>query len=68
MIFCRDGRLVNNRFLDAVSTNRAFCFHSTIARSWRHNLHGFVEAIDVLFEVWHAAIADLDGVSVKEPI
>ena len=70
MIFCRDSRLVNNRFLEAVSTHRAFCFHSTIARSWRHDLlvqNGFV--VTVLFflsEVWHATVADLDVVSVKD--
>ena len=29
-------------------------------------LNGFVVAVDVLFEVWHATVADLDGVSVKD--
>ena len=71
MIFCRNGRLVNNRFLAAVSTHRAFCFHSALARSWRHDFlvqNGFVVAVFFLFEVWHATVhvADLDVVSVKD--
>ena len=70
-VFSCDGRSVDNRFLEAISIHRTLSWFSAVARFKRHNLfvqNGFIKAIDVLFQVGHAAAADLNCVTVKDLI
>ena len=50
MIFCRDGRLVNNRLLQDLGSTVFLCKMDLL---WLY----------VLFEVWHVTVADLDSVN-----
>ena len=66
---CRDGRLVDNRFLEAISIHRTLSWFSAVACLRRRDLcvqNGFIMAVDVLFQVRHAAVADLNCVTVED--
>ena len=74
VIFCCDGRLVDNqepvdnRFLETIAIHRALSWSSAVACFRRHNLfvqNGFIMSVNVLFQVGHAAVTDLNCVTVK---
>ena len=68
VIFCCDGRLVDDRFLETIAIHRALSWSSAVACFRRHDLfvqNGFIMSVDVLFQVGHAAVADLN-VKVKD--
>ena len=50
VIFCSDGRLVDNRFLEAIALHRIFSWFSAVACFRRHNLfvqNGFVMPVNI---------------------
>ena len=61
--------MVDNRFLQAIAIHRALSCSSAVARFRRHGLfvqNGFVMSVDVMFQVGHAAVSDLNCVTVKD--
>ena len=64
-----DGRLVHNRFLETIAMHMALSWPSAVACFGRHDLfaqNGFIMSVDALFWVGHAAVADLNCVTVKD--
>ena len=69
VIFCCDSRLVGNRFLETIAIHRALRLSSAVACFGRHDLfaqNGFIMSVDALFWVAHAAVTDLNCVTVKD--
>lgn len=69
VVFRCDSRLVNNRFFEAISILGALSWFSAVACFRRHDLfaqNGFIMSVDVLFQVGHATVADLNCVTNKD--
>lgn len=61
--------MVNNRFLETITIHRALSWFSAVACFGRHDLfvqNGFVVSVYVLFQIGHAAVADLNCVTIKD--
>ena len=69
VVFGYNSCLVDNRFSEAVSIHRALSWFSAVACFRLCDLfvqNGFIMFIDVLLQVGHAAVADLNCVTVKD--
>ena len=69
VIFCCDSRLVGNRFLETIAIHRALSWSSAVTCFRRHDLFAqnrFIMPVDALFQVGHAAVADLNCVTIKD--
>ena len=61
--------MVDNRFLETIAIHRALSWSSAVASFGRHDLFAqnrFIMPVDALFQVGHAAVADLNCVTVKD--
>ena len=61
--------MVDNRSLEAISIHRTLSWFSAVARFRPPDLflqNGCIMSVDVLFQIGHAAVADLNCVTVKD--
>ena len=69
VVFGCNSRLVDNRFFEAVSIHRALSWFPAVACFRRHDLfvqNGFIMSVDFPLQVGHAAVPDLNCVTVKD--